>query len=1178
MIKKRNKMSIPLVAGLLLLFFATAVLARGPMNYNPAFHKTVQDKVTRTLSNVGNWAYWIAWDGLSAHDPILDDSGGIYPRQTTHVIFTDGVVWGAYKGGINPSDLKENLHVGGVTYAVGTVPGYIDAGGNLVGQDNERVRMYRIRKKYTKYWDQMTADEKDAAKADLAKDAAEHNAVDPGSVTEAMVKEIVDHYAWSWENWPADLGAPTYPDGTPGLADADQVIWFVANDFDNASAVALYGTGTIGIEIQTTMWAYDQPAATLGQVIFKKYQIINKSGATLDSMFLAQWSDPDVGTYTDDLTGCDVDLSLMFGYSGYQKDDQYAAFNLPPAAVGYDFFQGPLVKGKAGEDLNMNGIDDAEDFAVFDLQKVGPGYINLPMTSYGYFSAGAPISDPPLGDIVATYEWYNMLNGYTPTDNMTSPTPYIAGAGPTAGQPTKFPLSGDPVLLTGDIDGFGANFPPGDRRMFMCSGPFTMAPGDTQELVVAVVGGIVPTEAGDNRNAVAQLKINDRLAQFLYSTLFIGIPTPPSPAPLVKVTEMEDQIVLNWGTNPEMYNETEKDDPVLGFNFEGYNVYQLPNARATKDQARVVATFDKKNGVLVITGKKFLPEFGAEVEVPIQRGTDSGIQRYFVIEKDYINDAPLYPGTKYYFAVTAYNYNKDPLAPEPSLETALNLLEVIPQPPKPGRRFESTPKSMLDVAHIQGASDGQVQAMVVDPGALTGDTYEIFFTEDTDTNSATYGELLWNVRNSAGDVLVANQQQTATLDERDDQPIFDGIQVKVTGPALDFKDFQVVANASGPLAEPVGAAADYNGFPGLGRTGIINQQTNGSRWFIYSIRNEENSYEDFVDAVTQYSGGFGEAVTGLAFLIPRDYEIRFTGQGRALFRWPYYSTSHDDVFMGDVPFELWCIGDVNDPNDDFQCLPWIFDWDADGVFDLVDTTDHAGSGADNDPFTDGIYWLEPLSRDQAGYEALLALHESNPADASAAVLWAYLTTSYGGFDWNCVAGLMRMSLVNWNGGDVHDPDWPNNVNAPMPEQGTIFRIITAKPNSEQDVFSFKAPSYQEYAAADAKADAEKVNVFPNPYYAFNPQETGRFDRFVTFNHLPAKATIRIFNLAGSMVRKLEKDPNTNPGQFFTWDLKNEAGLPIASGIYIAHIDMPDLGATKVLKIFIVQSAQILEYY
>jgi hypothetical protein len=107
---------------------------------------------------------------------------------------------------------------------------------------------------------------------------------------------------------------------------------------------------------------------------------------------------------------------------------------------------------------------------------------------------------------------------------------------------------------------------------------------------------------------------------------------------------------------------------------------------------------------------------------------------------------------------------------------------------------------------------------------------------------------------------------------------------------------------------------------------------------------------------------------------------------------------------------------------------------------------------------------------------------------------------------------------------------------------------------------------------------ENINVFPNPYYALNASETNRFSRFVTFSHLPANCTIRIFNLAGHLVRSIVKDGASNPTQFVQWDLTNQYGFPVASGVYIAHIDLPDLGTTKVLKVAIIQEQEVLQYY
>ncbi|MGB8317839.1 MAG: T9SS type A sorting domain-containing protein, partial [Ignavibacteriaceae bacterium] len=129
-------------------------------------------------------------------------------------------------------------------------------------------------------------------------------------------------------------------------------------------------------------------------------------------------------------------------------------------------------------------------------------------------------------------------------------------------------------------------------------------------------------------------------------------------------------------------------------------------------------------------------------------------------------------------------------------------------------------------------------------------------------------------------------------------------------------------------------------------------------------------------------------------------------------------------------------------------------------------------------------------------------------------------------------------------------------------------------NLPSDVFTFTAPTVTKDAALQ-KADADKVNVFPNPYYGFQSRETARDAKYVTFSHLPQQATIRIFDLSGVLVRTINKNDQS---QFSTWNLQNDNGYPVASGVYVVYVDMPTLGATKVLKLALVQEEQILKVY
>ena len=77
-----------------------------------------------------------------------------------------------------------------------------------------------------------------------------------------------------------------------------------------------------------------------------------------------------------------------------------------------------------------------------------------------------------------------------------------------------------------------------------------------------------------------------------------------------------------------------------------------------------------------------------------------------------------------------------------------------------------------------------------------------------------------------------------------------------------------------------------------------------------------------------------------------------------------------------------------------------------------------------------------------------------------------------------------------------------------------------------------------------------------------------------FTRLPVQTTIRIFSLAGVFVRKLEKN---DLGQYVDWDLKNDWGSYVASGMYIAYIEMPGMG-TKILKLAVIMEKEHLNKF
>jgi hypothetical protein len=107
-----------------------------------------------------------------------------------------------------------------------------------------------------------------------------------------------------------------------------------------------------------------------------------------------------------------------------------------------------------------------------------------------------------------------------------------------------------------------------------------------------------------------------------------------------------------------------------------------------------------------------------------------------------------------------------------------------------------------------------------------------------------------------------------------------------------------------------------------------------------------------------------------------------------------------------------------------------------------------------------------------------------------------------------------------------------------------------------------------------------VNVAPNPYYAYSAYETSQFTNTVKITNLPDRATVTIYSLDGKFITQFRRDEmpftndGANPGVLkrqtnpdIQWDLKNSAGIPISSGVYLIHISAPDLGEERTIKWF-----------
>src|SRR5688572_7513788 len=478
-------------------------------------------------------------------------------------------------------------------------------------------------------------------------------------------------------------GGPTDSTGAAVLF-GDATIWSVFNDADVGVHTNM-NTDPLGVEVQQTVFAYNR-AGALGNIIFVKWKFINKGGNTLDSTFVSVWSDPDLGGFTDDLVGADTTLSLGFVYNATNADGQYGS---APPAVGYDFFRGPIVQVSPG---------------VFDT---------LGMTSFNKYING---TDP-----ATAQETYNYMSG-------------LKGDGSQIhvfddpGQPvTKYQVSGlNPGAPSSPTNWLDSN--PADRRLFLSSGPFTMAPGDSQEVVTAIIVG----QGADRISSINDMKSKDAVAQQVFDLNFDICAPPPSPS--VFVQPQDRGVRLIWGSEP-VGNTCINTALGQQFEFEGFRVWQMAANNADAAPS-VIATYDIANGVTNIYSDEFDANAGAVVRVLKVAGNDHGLQFQIDITQDAIRGGRLINATDYYYAVTAYSYDTANDFPYVVGGSEVGIVsEVLESARNPIR---VSPRSSSAVFAVSGNAtstgplnlSGEVAAEQVVQSAITGQLYRVVFDDN----------------------------------------------------------------------------------------------------------------------------------------------------------------------------------------------------------------------------------------------------------------------------------------------------------------------------------------------------------------------------------------------------------------------------------------------------------------
>lgn len=577
----------------------------------------------------------------------------------------------------------------------------------------------------------------------------------------------------------------------------DEMYFWVYNDAGGPHTNSL--ADPMRMEVQVQAFAYSTQDE-INNMTFYRHKMINRAPTLIDSTFFAMWVDPDLGCAWDDYIGCDTSLDLMYVYNEDAVDGRFPGScecdntptyctNIP--ALGVDYFRGPI-DWETGEEIGMS--------------------------SFVYHNN----STEPTGDPQNGTEFYRYLTGHW--RDGTPVTEGGDGYNPGGGTPTRYVFPDSPDDLNGwSMCSAGLEFQ--DRRTIQASGPFSLIPGQINELIIGVVW--VPDIVYPCPD-LTRLLDADRTAQALFDNCFI-FPEGPD-APDLCPIELDKEIIFTMindtlNSNNKFLQYAEKglripdDEPDSLYVYEGYQVFQLKNSstEATSSSfedvelARLVFQTDVRNDVSTLYNWNSIddPNSSEFIWVPNRMvdGRNQGVRHSFRVTEDLFadGDRSLINHKKYYYAVIAYAYNEyeqfDSRNPEigqeePYLAGNGNVMRytVVPRPTVyknlnadygdgvPITRLSGfgTGRNFLDLeeeirlAIVDGTWDGElsyeegsgpIDVQIYNPLDVVDGEYELVFFDDDPENDDLSPGAGWVVTHLGTGEQVYSETSIETLNE-----------------------------------------------------------------------------------------------------------------------------------------------------------------------------------------------------------------------------------------------------------------------------------------------------------------------------------------------------------------------------------------------------------------------------
>lgn len=192
--------------------------------------------------------------------------------------------------------------------------------------------------------------------------------------------------------------------------------------------------------------------------------------------------------------------------------------------------------------------------------------------------------------------------------------------------------------------------------------------------------------------------------------------------------------------------------------------------------------------------------------------------------------------------------------------------------------------------------------------------------------------------------------------------------------------------------------------------------------------------------------------------------------------------------------------------------------------------------------------------------------------------------------------IKRLTTLSWTGiplaakplKSYNDGLIPNDVTVRLRVNKTFARETDTNSKFNFDVvgdtpvyeFELKGKQATPVDNSTINEALTNVGVVPNPYYGFSEYELTQNDGRVKITNVPRKATITIYSLDGRFISQFKRDAQRKAINRTTasvnfrqedasvvWNLKNSAGIPVASGVYLIHVVDEETGAQRTIKWF-----------